>query len=656
MSFFGPSIIGFNSVLAEEAPFLITQGFLKVYGANQGDKAVILNNAGDVIFNVDTATPQLDVGASIVPTLNNTFDLGSPSFRFRNAYLNLIFGAITIQDSVPGGTFNAVTMSNTSTTPSSNVSMTFKGTSFQGNASTNVISYLPDDFFPFLSLDDMGLFVEGSLSNTGLYFSTPTGLNSIAYGSGSSTGYFASPTTVGGFYYTYDGTYGYLYLGSDVTAITLVDNVVSFSYGGATYNGSIISASYSGVTNATTLQLQGFVLTDPTRADAPSWIIMGSFNIAIGASSSSVGQCAVAMGSNASNRGFASVAIGNTVQANNSNAWAIGNNVTASHVGSYVWGDGSTFQASPADNTYTIRANGGAYIRGDGGLTIASAGGGIVFSVDANPLAKVVLTSNTTLDDGAGGSQFTSIAIANNLVINPTSYASAIGAYTFNNTDTDLTGSLNIIPNYYVVLDMYTSGIASLDIPDTGLLCVGDDMEVSGQLFIDGNTTCRSDLILSTGTAFIPLINFTHGATMADDAGSTGMLAITSNNSLVTTDLGNVTYPWNTIYLTLAPVIVSDRKAKDDITPVTLGLDFIRGLNPISYKLKNDTKKKAHQGFVAQEVEQLLSSLGHNTDMVCKDKDNYGLIYDHMLAPLVKAVQQLATKVDQLQAKLGLTD
>ena len=116
---------------------------------------------------------------------------------------------------------------------------------------------------------------------------------------------------------------------------------------------------------------------------------------------------------------------------------------------------------------------------------------------------------------------------------------------------------------------------------------------------------------------------------------------------------------------------VSDCRDKTDITPLSssYGLSFIKKLNPVSYKWDNrDTyvreysctygqkdgslkSEKCHYGFIAQDIKTSLQELNASFDALGHDteKDAYRLTYEELIAPLVKAVQELTERVENLE-------
>lgn len=103
----------------------------------------------------------------------------------------------------------------------------------------------------------------------------------------------------------------------------------------------------------------------------------------------------------------------------------------------------------------------------------------------------------------------------------------------------------------------------------------------------------------------------------------------------------------------VAWTVTSDRRLKSNILNSNLGLGFISKLRPVSYTRNNDKNQKTEYGFIAQEVEELLkNNEAGNTGMISKDAEGtYSLRYNDLIAPLVKAIQELKEENDLLKAK-----
>ena len=101
----------------------------------------------------------------------------------------------------------------------------------------------------------------------------------------------------------------------------------------------------------------------------------------------------------------------------------------------------------------------------------------------------------------------------------------------------------------------------------------------------------------------------------------------------------------------------SDIKLKKDIKLCKLGLNFINDLNPVQYKwIKQKEKDDIHHGLIAQDVIKSLNK--HDIDdkdysIVNLDEtnDTYGLDYTQLITPLIKSIQELTQKVNQITQK-----
>jgi trimeric autotransporter adhesin len=103
---------------------------------------------------------------------------------------------------------------------------------------------------------------------------------------------------------------------------------------------------------------------------------------------------------------------------------------------------------------------------------------------------------------------------------------------------------------------------------------------------------------------------------------------------------------------------VSDVRDKTDIENLTLGLDFIAALKPRKFKwnLRNTEvdRGKPSAGFIAQEVLQTVEAFNAPyTNLVdANDPNQYTFAQANMIPMLVKAIQELAAKVEALENSL----
>ena len=125
-------------------------------------------------------------------------------------------------------------------------------------------------------------------------------------------------------------------------------------------------------------------------------------------------------------------------------------------------------------------------------------------------------------------------------------------------------------------------------------------------------------------------------------------------------DMGHLNYKWDDIYATNGTIITSDIRLKENIQPMTLGLDFINDLNPVTYKWKNKKEHKVdqtHYGIIAQEVLETLKKYGIDSiedfgGVHGKEETSYGARYSEFIPILMKAVQELSAEVKDLKEKI----
>jgi hypothetical protein len=97
----------------------------------------------------------------------------------------------------------------------------------------------------------------------------------------------------------------------------------------------------------------------------------------------------------------------------------------------------------------------------------------------------------------------------------------------------------------------------------------------------------------------------------------------------------------------------SDRRIKQDIAPIDFGLDLIKQLKPVTFRLKQDTSLRGF-GFVSDEVWPLV---GEGTPLVMHDPraESAGVVghdtihYPSYIAILVRAIQELEARVAVLE-------
>lgn len=120
---------------------------------------------------------------------------------------------------------------------------------------------------------------------------------------------------------------------------------------------------------------------------------------------------------------------------------------------------------------------------------------------------------------------------------------------------------------------------------------------------------------------------------------------------------------------------LSDYRDKSDIVNIDddLGLNFIRKLRPVKYRIDNRKKyvykcgfefgckdgtlidmKREHYGLIAQEVEEIIEELNVEFDGLSYNniEDKYQIIYSEIIPSVVKTIQQIDQRIDILKNKL----
>lgn len=128
---------------------------------------------------------------------------------------------------------------------------------------------------------------------------------------------------------------------------------------------------------------------------------------------------------------------------------------------------------------------------------------------------------------------------------------------------------------------------------------------------------------------------------------------------------------FDNLYISTGPVTTSDKRQKENIKDFSGGVELLKKFKCKEYKYKKDKKKKKFFGFIAQDIEEdglvdpSLQDIGllekeEVVERVEEDGEKvdkvvgheYGVRYEGFIAPLVRAVQELAERVEQLEEEL----
>ena len=262
----------------------------------------------------------------------------------------------------------------------------------------------------------------------------------------------------------------------------------------------------------------------------------------------------------------------------------------------------------------------------------------------------------------------------------------AIGRYSINALEK---GDFNIALGYYS-MRLMESGSNNISI---GNLAMGDNANNGGTsdadnnvaigfnalgniIFGDGNigigTSAGSTIEdgsnnIYVGIATVSGVDVTDEIVIAAGSGAvtgagTETIRIGVDSDHITNDFGeNATWTHS-----------SDKRIKKDIEDNTLGLEFINKLKTRTFKKKAPSEyptefdgydaevterknpNRKHYGFVAQEVKQVMDSVGHSEFPVWKENTDgmQELGETELITPLIKAVQELTKKVEEQQKEI----
>ena len=135
---------------------------------------------------------------------------------------------------------------------------------------------------------------------------------------------------------------------------------------------------------------------------------------------------------------------------------------------------------------------------------------------------------------------------------------------------------------------------------------------------------------------------------------------------------------FKTLYATTGTIQTSDKNFKDNIQEFDASFvrNFIMGIRPVSYRLKDGDSGRTHYGTIAQDIEDLMEFLGIDSkdfagfikSPKAEQVDNpeteeiefktiegefiYALRYEEFISPLIKMVQIQQQKLEDLQKRI----
>ena len=229
-------------------------------------------------------------------------------------------------------------------------------------------------------------------------------------------------------------------------------------------------------------------------------------------------------------------------------------------------------------------------------------------------------------------------------------------------------GTTGIANGGFEIYDVNESAIRFV-IDSSGTVLVGN-LAASQGASTTGGTPTRMSVNSSAGNEIISFNSstYTHYGSCYADSGGTGLFGKgTRTAAIVGTGIYNYTsqtpdiiyfYVDGTLRYTISSsggANASDEKFKENIEDITYGLDTIKSLQPRKFKWKDKGEVIGEDsiGFIAQEVEPLISEVVSSpTDGAEGGEVGKVLNYSALTAVLTKAVQELSSKVEELESKI----
>ena len=195
---------------------------------------------------------------------------------------------------------------------------------------------------------------------------------------------------------------------------------------------------------------------------------------------------------------------------------------------------------------------------------------------------------------------------------------------------------------------------------------------VTSDIYLLGNATFS---MASSNTLDINVKNGSYNNSVQFVQNSSNDQAVLRPKITSKIQLGQASYKWSAVYATNT-AIQSDRKHKKNVERIKKAFEFIMGLEPVQYLMKQGESGRTHYGFIAQDVNEWAKSLGENIALakashVTHDEegnaiDNYydgstyvpdeelewSLDYNEFIAPLVAVVQEQQKKIINLEERM----
>lgn len=202
-----------------------------------------------------------------------------------------------------------------------------------------------------------------------------------------------------------------------------------------------------------------------------------------------------------------------------------------------------------------------------------------------------------------------------------------------------------------------SAGVSTTTLTTSGAATIGGNLTVSGTLtaaisgtFADGSVAApgirfTNDTDLGFYRSAADTITLVSGGLARMTFSSAGISGVADIRPLFDNnfELGSSSLRWQYVFLNNSPDVSSDRRLKQDITPVGLGIEFIDKLQPKAYRYVQ-SPTILHYGFIAQDLKELQFA-------GVSEGEYLGLRYEELIAPMVKGMQELHKEIHILETQ-----
>ena len=214
----------------------------------------------------------------------------------------------------------------------------------------------------------------------------------------------------------------------------------------------------------------------------------------------------------------------------------------------------------------------------------------------------------------------------------------------------------NVLTDEFKVNTVHGNQDGSLNIKSNGNL-IGNlnDTEINFTIKTDvtsNSIVCATDGILFDSSNGKQLSSLTVGGGIIQTKGS----LVPSTHNVDT--IGGMNSMWRSLYVNEATMtsmsITSDSRLKNDIRNIDTSYcyNLIEKLRPVSYSFIIDEDKRTSFGLIAQEVEGIIGDQKLKLHTSPKDNTDYhSLNYIELISPLIKIIQDLSRRVEELEKK-----